>query len=115
MTTSASGQTIYQCRSAAGHVTLQHAPCPNGEKTELTRKSIGQQSTEYRAEPISPLDPKAQPRLTSNIVCPSLRQSYRTALAGSERAMLTNKPTQIQQALETVKHAGAQISKYRCE
>ncbi|MGN5478588.1 DUF4124 domain-containing protein [Cupriavidus basilensis] len=28
MATNAAAQTIYQCRSAAGHVMLQDAPCP---------------------------------------------------------------------------------------
>ncbi|WP_116328331.1 DUF4124 domain-containing protein [Cupriavidus taiwanensis] len=115
ITTSASAQTIYQCRSAAGKVTLQDAPCPDDAKTELARKSIGQRNTEYRAEPISFFDPNAQPRLTSKIVCPSLRQSYQIALASSQRAILSNDPGQIQQASEAVQRAGAQVSKYRCE
>lgn len=114
-TTNAVGQTIYQCRNSTGHVTLQDRPCPGTATTELARKSISEQNAEYRSEPISLMDPKSQQRLTSGIVCPSLRQAYQTALANSQRAMLSNNPTQIQQASEAVQHAGGQISQYRCE
>jgi hypothetical protein len=115
MATNAASQTIYQCRSAAGHVTLQDAPCQHDAKTEVMTKSIGQRNAEFRAEPSSFFDPKGQERLASNIMCPSLRQSYRAAVTHSERVMLTHNSAQIQQASEAVQCAGAQISKYRCE
>ncbi|GAB7546140.1 DUF4124 domain-containing protein [Cupriavidus sp. CuC1] len=115
MATNAAGQTIYQCRSAAGQVTLQDAPCQNDAKTEMVRKSIGQRNAEYRAEPSSFFDPKGQARLTSSIICPSLRQSYQAAVTNSERAMLSHNPVQTQQASEAVQRAGAQVSRYRCE
>jgi hypothetical protein len=105
--TNAAGQTIYQCRSAAGHVTLQDAPCQHHAKTELVRKSIGQRNAEYRAEPSSFFDPKGQERLASRIVCPSLRQSYLAAVTHSERAMLTHNSVQIRQASEAVQRAGS--------
>ncbi|MFS8980886.1 DUF4124 domain-containing protein [Cupriavidus necator] len=114
MATNAAGQTIYQCRSVAGHVTLQDAPCQHDAKTEVVRKSIGQRNAEYRAEPSSFFDPKGQ-ELASSIMCPSLRQSYRATVTHSERAMLTHNSVQIQQASEAVQRAGAQISRYRCE
>ncbi len=113
--TNASGQTIYQCRSAAGHVTLQDAPCQNDAKTEVVRKSIGQQNLEYRAEPSSFFDAKGQARLASSIMCPSLRQAYQGAVANSELALLSHDPIQIQHASEALQRAGAQMSKYRCE
>ncbi|WP_459574259.1 DUF4124 domain-containing protein [Cupriavidus sp. 8B] len=69
MATNAAGQTIYQCRSAAGHVTLQDAPCQHDAKTEVMRKSIGQRNAEYRAEPSSFFDPEGQERLASSIMC----------------------------------------------
>ncbi|UIF88609.1 DUF4124 domain-containing protein [Cupriavidus sp. UYPR2.512] len=115
MATNAAGQTIYQCRSTAGRVTLQDSPCPSDARTEVERKSIGQRNAEYRSEPTSFFDPTRQARLTSSIICPSLRQSYQAAVASSERALLTQYPGQIQQASEAVQRAGAQISKYRCE
>lgn len=115
LATNAASQTIYQCRSAAGHVTLQDAPCQHDAKTEVVRKSIGQRNAEYRAEPSSIFDPEGQKRLASSIMCPSLRQSYRAAVTHSERAMLTNNFAQIQQASEAVQRAGAQMSQYRCE
>ena len=115
LATNAAGQTIYQCRSAAGHVTLQDAPCQHDAKTEVVRKSIGQRNAEYRAEPSSFFDQEGQKRLASNLMCPSLRQSYRAAVTHSERAMLTQNPAQIRQASEAVQQAGAQISRYRCE
>ncbi|SOZ73848.1 exported hypothetical protein [Cupriavidus taiwanensis] len=111
----AASQTIYQCRSAAGHVTLQDAPCEHDAKTEVTTKSIGQRNSEFRGDPSSFFEPKGQERLASNIMCPSLRQSYRAAVTNSERVMLTHNSAQIQQASEAVQRAGAQISKYRCE
>lgn len=111
----AAGQNIYQCRNTAGQVTLQDRPCQNDAKTENVGKSIGQQNAEYRAEQYSILDPRGQARMTSSIVCPSLRQSYQYALANSERALLSHNPAQIQQASEAVQRAGAQMSKYRCE
>jgi len=114
-TSSAHGQTIYQCRSQAGKVTLQDSPCPDNATTELSRKSIGQQNAEYRAEATSFLDPKSQPRLTSGFLCPHLRQSYQHALDNSQRAMLGKDPAQIRLASESVQRAGAQMSKYRCE
>lgn len=115
MATNAAGQTIYQCRSAAGHVTLQDAPCQHDARTEVVTKSIGQRNAEYRAEPSSFFDPKGQERLASSIMCPSLRQSYRTTVTNSERAMLTHNSVQIQQASEAVQRAGAQLSRYKCE
>ncbi|HBO78181.1 MAG TPA: DUF4124 domain-containing protein [Cupriavidus sp.] len=115
MATNAAGQTIYQCRNAAGHVTLQDGPCQSDARTETVSKSIGQRNAEYRAEPSSIFDPKGQARLTSSIICPSLRQSYQAAVANSERAMLSRDSAQIQQASEAVQRAGAQVSKYRCE
>ncbi|MCY1293446.1 hypothetical protein D9M68_416660 [compost metagenome] len=115
MATNAASQTIYQCRSAVGHVTLQDAPCHHDAKTEVVRKSIGQRNAEYRAEPSSFLDPKGQERIASGIWCPSLRKSYQAAVTRSEQAMLTHNSAQIQQASEAVQRAGAQISKYRCE
>ncbi|WP_082926541.1 DUF4124 domain-containing protein [Cupriavidus sp. D384] len=115
LTTNAAGQNIFQCRSASGHVTLQDGPCQNDSKTEVVRKSIGQKNTEYRAEPSSFFDPQGQARLTSSIVCPSLRQSYQVAVANSERALLSQSSAQVQQASEAVQRAGGQMSKYRCE
>lgn len=115
LATNASSQTIYQCRSPAGHVTLQDAPCQHGAKTEAVRKSIGQRNAEYRSEPSSFFDQEGQKRLASSIVCPSLRQSYLAAVSHSERAMLTNNFAQIQKASEAVQRAGAQMSRYRCE
>ncbi|KDP88434.1 hypothetical protein ACU4GI_34600 [Cupriavidus basilensis] len=115
MATNAAGQTIYQCWSAARHVTLQDAPCQHDTKTEVVRKSIGQRNAEYRAEPSSFFDQKGQEQLASSIMCPSLRQSYLAAVTHSERAMLTHNSVQIQQASEAVQRAGAQRSRYRCE
>jgi hypothetical protein len=115
MAASATGQSIYQCRSAKGHVTLQDGPCQSDAKTEVVSKSIGQKNTEYRAEVSSVFDPKGQARLTSSIICPSLRQSYRIAVANSEQALLSQNPAQIEQASEAVRRAGTQVSKYRCE
>ncbi|UIF88364.1 DUF4124 domain-containing protein (plasmid) [Cupriavidus necator] len=92
MATNAAGQTIYQCRSTAGRVTLQDSPCPSDARTEVERKSIGQRNAEYRSEPTSFFDPTRQARLTSSIICPSLRQSYQAAVASSERALLTQYP-----------------------
>jgi len=111
----AAGQNIYQCRDATGHVTLQDRSCQSGATTEMVGKSIGQRNAEYRAEPSSVLDPKGRARLTSSILCPSLRQSYQVAIANSERALLGQNPGQIQQASESVQRAGAQMSKYRYE
>lgn len=115
MTANAVGQNIYQCRSLSGHVTLQDSPCQSNAKTEVESKSIGQKNAEYRAEAPSFFDPKGQARLTSSIVCPSIRQSYQVAIANSERALLSQNPAQIQQASEAVQRAGTQVSKYRCE
>lgn len=115
LASTAKGQSIYQCRSAMGHVTIQDGPCESETKTVMVKKSIAQQNTEYRAEPSSIFDPKGRARLRSSIVCPSLRQSYQAAVASSERALLSQNSTQVQQASEAVQRAGAQISKYRCE
>ncbi|WP_367395140.1 MULTISPECIES: DUF4124 domain-containing protein [Cupriavidus] len=114
-TTSAVGQTVYQCRGMDGRVTLQDQPCPDGTKTESSRKTIGQLNAEYRAQPIVIGDPKSAERLASGIVCPSLRQQYHNNLAWSERAMLRKDVAEVQRASEAVRAIGVQISKYRCE
>ncbi|MFS8975657.1 DUF4124 domain-containing protein [Cupriavidus necator] len=113
--TNAVGQTIYQCRGTNGRVSLQDQPCPDGAKTELSRKSIGQQNAEYRAQPFVIGDQKSAERRASGIICPSLRQQYQNNLASSERAMLRKDPAEIQRAAEAVRSAGAQMSKHRCE
>ncbi|RDK08499.1 DUF4124 domain-containing protein [Cupriavidus lacunae] len=113
--TNAVGQTIYQCRATNGRVTLQDQPCPESATTELSRKTIGQQNAEYRAQPIVIGDQRSAERLASGIICPSLRQQYQSNLAWSERAMLRKDPTEIQRAAEAVRSTGAQVSKHRCE
>jgi len=113
--TDVAGQTVYQCRDTNGRVTLQDQACPDSAKTELSRKSIGQQNTEYRAQPFILGDQKSADRLASGIVCPALRQQYQSNLAWSDRAMLRHDPTEIQRASEAVRQAGSQMSKYRCE
>lgn len=115
VTANVAGQNIYQCRSASGHVTLQDGPCQSNAKTEVVSKSIGQRNAEYRAEGPSFFDQDGQARLTSSIICPSVRQSYQAAVTNSERALLSQDHAQIQLASEAVQRAGTQVSKYRCE
>lgn len=115
LATNVAGQSIYQCRGANGKATLQDRPCPDGAQTELTRKTIGQQNAEYRAQPFVVGEPQSAERLASGIVCPSVRQQYQSAIARSERALLGHDPSEVQRASESVRHAGAQMSKYRCE
>ncbi|WP_454764417.1 DUF4124 domain-containing protein [Cupriavidus campinensis] len=71
--TNAAGQSIYQCRSANGKVTLQDQPSPGEAQTELSRKTIGQQNAEYRAQPFVIGDQKSAERLAAGIICPSVR------------------------------------------
>lgn len=108
-------QTIYQCRSPAGKVTLQDSPCPDNAKTELSRKSIGQLNAEDRTQPFVIGDQQSAKRLASSIICPSLRQQYTANLAWSERAMARNDPAEAQRAAEAVQRTGAQMSSNRCE
>ncbi len=113
--TGVQAQTIYQCRNAAGKVTLQDSPCPDSAKTELTRKSIGQLNAEDRAQPFVIGDQQSAKRLASSIVCPSLRQTYTANLAWSERAMARGDAAEAQRAAEAIQRTGAQISANRCE
>ncbi|WP_454719809.1 MULTISPECIES: DUF4124 domain-containing protein [Cupriavidus] len=111
----ANAQTIYQCRSPAGKVTLQDSPCPDSAKTELARKSIGQLNAEDRAQPFVIGDRQSAERFASGIICPTLRQTYRSNLAWSERAMARGDGAEAQRAAEAVQRSGAQISANRCE
>lgn len=115
LATNAHAQTIYQCRSPAGKVTLQDSPCPDNAKTELSRKSIGQLNAEERAQPFIPGNEQSANRLVASIICPSLKQQYTSNIAWSERAMLRKDPAEIQRAANAVQQSGAQMSKHRCE
>ncbi len=108
-------QTIYQCRSSVGKVTLQDSPCPDSAKTEFSRKSIGQLNAEDRAQPFVIGNQQSARRVASSIICPSLRQQYAANLAWSERAMARNDPAEVQRAAEAVQRIGAQMSGNRCE
>ncbi|WP_428849673.1 DUF4124 domain-containing protein [Imbroritus primus] len=111
---SAQAQTIYQCRTPAGKVTLQDAPCAEGQVTERAVVS-GQQIAKERY--LRDSHPHVTPQIKSalhSMECRAHKQSYDSARKWADSAVRGKDVRQMERANAAVHRAGQKIAELGC-
>jgi hypothetical protein len=110
----AQAQTIYQCRAPTGKVTLQDAPCAEGQATERAVVSGQQIAKErYLRDSHPHVAPHIKPALR-NMECRAHKQSYDSARKWADSAVRGKDVRQMERANAAVHKAGQKIAALGC-